>query len=122
MGTRSIATTLVNRQEGCPAHHSRITPHVAIYFRFGPTPTSIATNSIDQQKRFYSVEVSQALVARLTRVRFTVGPLCFCVFVPGIKMNCVSRQTPHTFCVVTKSQKRACFSSTEYEKKMLAGV
>jgi hypothetical protein len=25
--------------------------------------------------RFYSVEVSQALVARLTRVRFTVGPL-----------------------------------------------
>jgi hypothetical protein len=24
--------------------------------------------------RFYSVEVSQALVARLTRVRFTVGP------------------------------------------------
>ena len=26
------------------------------------------------QERFYSVEVSQALVARLTRVRFTVGP------------------------------------------------
>ena len=27
------------------------------------------------KSRFYSVEVSQALVARLTRVRFTVGPI-----------------------------------------------
>ena len=36
---------------------------------------------LDIYKRFYSVEVSQALVARLTRVRFTVGPhhlLPFC--------------------------------------------
>ena len=31
-------------------------------------------DSLDIRNRFYSVEVSQALVARLTRVRFTVGP------------------------------------------------
>lgn len=30
--------------------------------------------------RFYSVEVSQALVARLTRVRFTVGPRLLLLF------------------------------------------
>jgi hypothetical protein len=33
--------------------------------------------------RFYSVEVSQALVARLTRVRFTVGPILL-PFVPQL--------------------------------------
>jgi hypothetical protein len=34
------------------------------------------------QNRFYSVEVSQALVARLTRVRFTVGPHHLLLFAP----------------------------------------
>lgn len=41
---------------------------------------SFANSTYVIQSRFYSVEVSQALVARLTRVRFTVGPLLFCSF------------------------------------------
>lgn len=54
------------------AHHMRtaqMTPEIILY--------DCKTYNLRQQSRFYSVEVSQALVARLTRVRFTVGPLLF---------------------------------------------